>query len=157
MSKQNLHIELLEDLSEAPFELLELADPSREQIMSYLKTGHCYVAILASEVVGVLVLTKIDQTSTEIKNIAVSESAQGKGFGKVLLRYATNICQTKGDHKLIIGTGNSSIGQLALYQKEGFEIKNIKKNFFLDNYDEPIFENGIQCKHMIVLEKDLRK
>lgn len=31
----------------------------------------------------------------------------------------------------------------------------IKKNFFVDKYKEPIFENGIKCKHMVVLAKTL--
>ena len=107
--------------------------------------------------VGVLVLYQIDSTSIEVKNIAVDESEQGKGFGKALLRYCEIVSRELGYEKLIIGTGNSSIGQLALYQKEGFEISRIEKDFFITNYHEPIFENGIQCKHMVILEKILRK
>ena len=44
-----------------------------------------------------------------------------------------------------------------VYQKEGFEMKEIVKDFFLYNYDKPIYENGIQCKHMIILNKNLKK
>lgn len=58
-----------------------------------------------------------------------------------------------GCTNLITGTGNSRIGQLDLYQKEGFDIPKIVKNFFLKNYKEPIFENGIQYKHRFKLEK----
>jgi aminoglycoside 6'-N-acetyltransferase I len=101
------------------------------------------------------VLDQIDATSIEVKNIAIRECEQGKGFGKALLRYSESVSRELGFEKLVIGTGNSSLGQLALYQKEGFDISRIQKNFFIKNYSEPIFENGIQCKHMVILEKSL--
>lgn len=153
----NLNIEPLKSTQDIPFDLLELADPSRVNVESYVKTGMCYLAKINSEIVGVIVLNKISSTTMEIKNIAVRASEQGKGFGKALLRYSEKVSQESGYKKLIIGTGNSSIGQLVLYQKEGFEIERIEKNFFLNNYPEPIFENGIQCKHMVILEKNLKK
>lgn len=152
-----LHIELAKENSDIPFDLLELADPSRFQINEYLKTGTCYVAKVDAKVVGVLVLNQIDSTSIEIKNIAVDESEQGKGFGKALLRYAELVSRELGFEKLVIGTGNSSLNQLEFYQKEGFEMCEIQKDFFILNYTEPIFENGIQCKHMVILEKNLKK
>lgn len=105
--------------------------------------------------VGVLVLHQIDSTSIEVKNIAVDASEQGKGFGKELLRYSELVSRELGFEKLVIGTGNSSLGQLALYQKAGFEMCEIRKDFFVMNYTEPLFENGIPCKHMVMLEKNL--
>lgn len=51
-----------------------------------------------------------------------------------------------------IGTGNSSIQELALYQKCGFRLKEIIHDYFVDNYDEPIFENSIQCRDMVLLQ-----
>ena len=152
-----LDIEQIKESSEIPYDLLELADPSRIQINEYLKTGIYFVAKVDSKVIGVLVLNQIDTTSIEIKNIAVDESEQGKGFGKALLRYSELKSQELGFERLVIGTGNSSLDQLALYQKEGFEMCKIKKDFFIKKYREPIFENGIQCKHMVILEKNLRK
>lgn len=114
------------------------------------------MAKVDSKVIGVFVLHQIDSTSIEVKNIAVDQNEQGKGFGKALLRYAELVCRELGFEKLVIGTGNSSLNQLALYQKEGFEMCDIQKDFFLKNYTEPIFENGIQCKHMVILEKNLK-
>ena len=155
MINSDLKIEHLDSSQAIPFHLLELADPSRIQIESYLKTGSCYIARIRGEVVGIIVLCPITTDTIEIKNIAVLELEQGKGYGKSMLTYAEQICHAAGYKKLIIGTGNSSIGQLALYQKMGFELIEIEKNFFVKNYSKPIFENGIQCKHMLILEKDL--
>lgn len=150
-----LHIAPLTTNQQIPFDLLALADPSKTQVDAYLQSGSCFIAKLESEIVGVIVLDELDSTTTEIKNVAVKESEQGKGYGKILLQYAQKASREKGCKNLIIGTGNSSMGQLALYQKEGFEITRIVKDFFLKNYKEPIFENGIQCKHRIILEKRL--
>ena len=155
MDKAVLHIEIV-DRKDVPNDLLELADPSRALIDSYLEVGKCYVASSESKTVGVIVLKDIDQSTIEIKNLAVRESDQGKGIGTELLRHAEKTSVEQGYNKLVIGTGNSSVSQLGLYQKVGFEVDRIDKNFFIRNYKEPIFENGIQCKHMIFLEKNLK-
>ncbi|PRY09001.1 ribosomal protein S18 acetylase RimI-like enzyme [Pontibacter ummariensis] len=156
MAELSLQIEPLTDSQQTPFDLLELADPSKAHINAYLESGACYIAKVNSELIGVMVLKEVDSSTIEIKNIAIKETDQGKGIGKALLKHAATISRESGYKNLRIGTGNSSIGQLALYQKEGFEIKSVEKDFFLKHYDELIFENGIQCKHMIVLEKDLK-
>ena len=84
-------------------------------------------------------------------NVAVAEDRQGKGLGKKLILHALEVAKSLGVKKVEIGTGNSSIGQLALYEKCGFQIIGIIENFFIDNYPEPIFENGIQCRDMVRL------
>lgn len=157
MVNTGISIERLTDLNAAPVELLQLADPSIGQINQYLHNGYCFIARSGSAVVGVMILVDQIAGSIEIKNIAVAGNWQGKGIGKQLLQFAASFALQHSYSRLIIGTGNSSIGQLALYQKMGFEITGIRKNFFLIHYNEPIFENGIQCKHMIMLEKDLSR
>lgn len=147
------YIKPLQKDDKPPYELLLLADPSREMVDSYLENGCCYVAKKNNHIVGVLVLIEITTHTLEIKNIAVGETEQGKGIGKLLLNHAEEVCSNKQYTKLKIATGNSSIAQLALYQKQGFEITGIDHNFFVRNYPESIFENNIQCKHLILLEK----
>jgi ribosomal protein S18 acetylase RimI-like enzyme len=138
-----------------PYELLLLADETQEAIHKYIYDGEIYVLEKDNRIIAVYVLQHIDQHSMEIKNIAVDESLQGKGVGKHLLKNATRRAKERGYQYLLIGTANGAIKQLYLYQKEGFEIVGINKNFFVDNYPEPIYENGILCKHMIMLQKEL--
>ena len=85
----------------------------------------------------------------------MKEAAQGKGIGSGLLRHAVTVARASGFERLVIGAGNSSIRQLALYQKAGFELFRIERDFFVRNYPEPIFEYGIRCKHLVVLEMAL--
>lgn len=138
-----------------PYHLLLLADPSKEIIDTYLNKSEIYVAILNKEVIGIYVLYETQFDKVEIKNIAIAEDYQGKGIGKLMLQHATKTAKEKGYKSIIIGTANSSIAQLYLYQKQGFDITEIKKDFFLKNYPEPLIENGIQVKHMVMLKMEL--
>lgn len=134
-----------------PMDLLLLADPSKEKVLAYVQSGSCYAAFHAQEVIGVYVLSSLSQHSVEIMNVAVKESWQGKGIGKQLIRHAIAEAKATGFHTIEIGTGNSSIQRLALYQKCGFRLTSIDHDFFLKHYDEPIYENGIQCMDMVRL------
>ena len=62
--------------------------------------------------------------------------------------------KARGARAVEIGTGNSSLDQLALYQKLGFRTTGIVAGF-LDDYPEPIVENGIACRDMVRLRVEL--
>ncbi len=115
---------------EPPYELLLMADPSIEMINKYLGKGECFVAEKGGQIIGVYVLLPIDSDKVELINIAVSENYQGRGIGKQLVLDAINTARKKGFKTIEVGTGNSSIGQLALYQKCGFRITGIDFDFF---------------------------
>lgn len=140
---------------EIPYDLLLLADPSQEMIDSYLPYSDLYVASESGNVLGVIVLFPLDKDTAEVKNLAVKPAHQGKGIGKWLLGKSIAVAGQKHFKRIIIGTANSSLHQLALYQKVGFKVYSVQKNFFVENYPEPIFENGMQAKDMIMLEYDL--
>ncbi|MNI90995.1 putative N-acetyltransferase YvbK [compost metagenome] len=88
-------------------------------------------------------------------NIAIDESVQGKGYGKKLVRHAIETARVSGYKTIEVGTGNSGIGQLSLYQKCGFRITGVDCDFFIRHYAEPIYENGIQCRDMIRMQQNL--
>lgn len=140
---------------EPPIDLLLLADPSRKLIGEYLNRGICYVAENNKEIIGVYVLLPTRPETIELVNIAVSEIEQGKGIGKLLVMDAIQKSKAKGYKTIEVGTGNSSIGQLALYQKCGFRITGVDSDFFLRHYEDKIFENGIWCRDMIRMSQEL--
>lgn len=138
-----------------PLELLLLADPSEKLVKRYLERGRCYIGKEDREIVGVFVLVPTKKETIELVNIAVLEQHQGKGFGKALVMAAVNKAKEQGYKVIEVGTGNSSINQLALYQKCGFRIIGVDTDFFTDHYEEEIIENGIPCVDMIRLERIL--
>ena len=152
-----LELKILEQGMPVPYDLLLLADPAQAVIDEYINQGKTFMAYHSNELVGVVVLFLLDEGQLEIKNIAVQPNWQGKGIGRGLLQAMIIEAKKEGGEALWIGTGNSSIGQLYLYQSTGFELAEVKWNFFIDNYDEPIWENGIQCKHMLMLRRALRQ
>jgi ribosomal protein S18 acetylase RimI-like enzyme len=150
-------IQAIENGRERFLDLLLLADPSVEMVRQYLAEGHLFVLFEEGEAWGVVHLIPQTDTVMEVKNIAVQEEAQGRGYGKMLLHYALDFCQQQAYEKVVVGTGNSSINNLVFYQKAGFRFLSIIRDFFTDHYDQPIFEHGIQCRDMILLEVDFAK
>lgn len=152
-----MNIRLLKNGEQPPWNLLLLADPSKDLVSQYLHKGLCYVAESDDkDTVGVIVMVQVSEQIIEIMNLAVDQSHQGKGLGTSLLKHGIRSATEKGYSAIEIGTGNSSINQLALYQKVGFRITGIEHDFFIRNYEEPIFENGIQCRDMIRLSMPLK-
>ncbi|HPU63668.1 MAG TPA: GNAT family N-acetyltransferase [Mobilitalea sp.] len=151
-----IKIRLLNDNEKPPMDLLLLADPSKDTIEEYLKRGDCYVATDDSDnVIGVIVLLPTRPETLEIINIAVYEDYQGKGIGKQLVSFAIQKAKEKKIKTLEVGTGNSSIDQIAFYQKCGFRITGVDRDFFVRHYKEEIYENRIQCRDMIRFSMDL--
>lgn len=138
-----------------PMGLLLLADPSRKIVEEYIQRGQCFVAESNDQVIGCYVLLETRPETVELVNIAVEEIFQGKGIGKKLVMNAIEVAKSKGYKTIELGTGNSSISQLALYQKCGFRITGVDIDFFTKHYTEDIFENGIQCRDMIRLSRYL--
>ncbi len=151
----NINISKLKSNTDAPMDLLLLADPSEELVNSYLKNGTCFIAEINNEIVGVVLIMEIKPQTIEVMNLAVKEELHNNGIGKQLLLYAIDKIK-KGDTKRIeIGTGNPGVVQMLLYQKCGFRIVNIDFDFFRRTHPEPIYENGIECRDMIRMRIDL--
>lgn len=137
-----------------PWELLLLADPSRKMIESYLHTSSCYLGYIKETLVGTMIL-KLDDRHAEIMNLAVHEAWRRKGIGSHLIHHAIYESKQRKASKLQIGTADTSVDQLTLYQKLGFQPYDRIIDFFIEHYEQPIYENGIQAKDMIRLEMSL--
>lgn len=150
-----LTIRNLESISNAPMELLLLADPSEELVKTYLNQGTCYTAELKGETVGVILYKETKPHTIEIMNLAVKEEYQNQGIGKKLLVFAIEEIKKTQATTIEIGTGNPGVKQMLLYQKCGFRIVGVDFDFFRRTHPEPIYENGIECRDMIRMRIDL--
>lgn len=133
-----------------PMHLLLEADPSEDRIKKYLDSSLCYLAQKSAVPVGVCVLGPVADDTLELYNIAVCPSVHKQGVGTVLLRHVIEEARAKGVARIVLGTGTFGY-QLAFYQRAGFRVDEIIKNHFTDNYNEPIFDSGIQLKDMLRL------
>lgn len=133
---------------------LLLADEDEEIVEQYIDDGDLYQIIANGVTAGVCLFTFPDEDVVEIKNIALESTFRGSGIGTRVLHLACDFFKKEKYTTMIVGTANSSIDNLAFYQKAGFRFKEIKKDFFL-SYPAPIYENGIQAYDMIVFDKVL--
>ncbi|WP_343536517.1 GNAT family N-acetyltransferase [Sphingobacterium thalpophilum] len=146
-----LTIKQVTDHKDYPYDLLLLADETVAAIEKYLFKSTVYVVQVQDRVVAVFCLCPIDDTTLEIKNIAVSPPFQNSGLGSGILRY---IQQTYADQypNLIVGTADCGTDQIRFYERNGFVKYAVRKNFFIENYEQPIYENGQLLKDMVLLK-----
>ncbi|SLK13555.1 MULTISPECIES: GNAT family N-acetyltransferase [unclassified Paenibacillus] len=150
-----LSFRILDWEEEKPYQLLLMADPSKAIVDEYLSRGVCFIAEYEGEMVGEFVLLKTRPETVEIVNIAVQEELQGQGVGKHMIKEAIEAARRLGGRTVEIGTANSSFHQLKLYQRCGFRIVGVDRDFFVKHYEEEIIEDGIRCVDMIRLSLDL--
>lgn len=153
---QTLKIRTLGTTEAAPMGLLLNADPSEKLVRNYLSQGVCLIAEIQDEIVGVLILMSTGNEKMEIMNVSVSEGMQNLGIGKALIQRSIDEAQNRAAKVLEIGTGNPGFQQLYLYQKCGFRISGIDQDFFRRNYNERIYENGLECRDMVRLSMEFK-
>ncbi|QBF82081.1 GNAT family N-acetyltransferase [Shewanella maritima] len=138
-------------------ELLLEADPCVNSIARYLnEQSFCFAAYVPTTetAVGACIVDKKAAHSVEIMNISIAPQHQKLGIGTALLNFVLEQLKAKGVTRVELGTGTFG-HQLSYYQRCGFRVDAVIKDHFIDNYDQPIFENGIQHQDMLRLYIEL--
>lgn len=144
-------IEITENKKEY-LDLLLLADEQEDMIDRYLEKGKMYV-LDDDGVKCECVITDEGNGILEIKNIATVPECQGKGYAKALIKFLAK--QYRGQYYVLqVGTGDSPL-TIPFYEKCGFVRSHSIPNFFIENYDHPIIECGVQLVDMVYLQKPL--
>ncbi len=133
-------------------DLLLLADEQELMIDKYLARGDLF-ALYDNGLKSVCVVTMESDDVCELKNIATYEKWHGHGYGSKLLHHIFSYYKGKCT-TMLVGTGDCP-WILQFYEKNGFVISHRIKDFFIDNYDHPMFEDGIQLVDMVYLSKAL--
>ena len=132
--------------------LLFLADEQEDMIDRYLDRGTMYI-LDDNGVKAECVVMEEPNGVLEIKNIAAEPNYQRKGYGKKLIDFLVEKYSEQYAF-LQVGTGDSPL-TIPFYEKCGFQRTHIVKNFFLDNYDHPIYECGVRLVDMVYLQRKL--
>lgn len=133
-------VALLEDaLSSEPQRRSQLADPKSAS----------YTAYLNSEIVGVAVLRWGDES--EIELLAVDAAHRGQGIGRAVVAAILKEARQRGVKRLLVGTGNFSLDNMAFYQKYGFRLSHVRRGYF-DAVNPPEFWQGIRLRDMLVFD-----
>jgi ribosomal protein S18 acetylase RimI-like enzyme len=87
---------------------------------------------------------------SEIVYLATHETVRGQGYGAALMRGLIEEAGARGVEALYVGSANSSLRNIAFYQKRGFRMVSVREDFF-DYLPAPLYENGIRMRDMLML------
>ena len=139
--------------------LLLLADEP-EPLRAYLDDGDLYVLRdTAGTPLGVaLVLPWHEEATTaELKAVAVDASVHNRGLGQRMLRGVADDLKSRGMTRIVVGTSNAGIMQIGFYQKAGFRILCIERDYFTveKGYDPDERENGLPHRDIVWFDQVL--
>ncbi len=132
------------------------AEEGKERIRATLQDPTCtaYASWLDTQLAGAAVVRWEEEKPSEIVYIAVAPDWRGRGYGKQIMRFFLEELRKRGGHALLVGTANAAIDNIAFYQKCGFRLFEIRRDYFA-YIQPPMAENGIVLRDMIVLRYDL--
>lgn len=145
-------MKILDDDKTMYMDLLLIADEQVSMIEKYLYRGEMF-ALCDNDVKALCVVTQEQPGEYEIKNIVTVPEYQRKGYGQQLVSFIADHYKESGT-ALFVGTGDFP-STVNFYEKCGFSKSHIIKNFFIDNYDHPMYEDGQQLVDMVYLKRDL--
>ena len=107
--------------------------------------------------VGIVLTIPAEQDSVELKAVAVDSAQQNRGIGRRMLAAVLEELRRRGVRRAIVGTANAGIGQLAYYQKAGFRLLRIERDFFSParGYPAVMEDNGIRLRDMVWMDLEL--
>ena len=134
-------------------DLFLLADEQEEMVLRYLDHGRVFVLEDSGEIKAECLVTDEGSGVLEIKNIAVKPQYQGKSYGKTMIEFLIRMF-SKDFSVIQVGTGDSPL-TVPFYEKSGFVRHHVVKDFFIENYDHPIIEAGVQLRDMVYLRREM--
>lgn len=149
-----LTVKEIKENKEKFMDILLIGDEQENMVQKYLNTGLLYALYEDDILKSVCIILPKNSDTIEIKNLATYPKYQNQGCASALLEFIFKKCKEKYSF-IILGTGENE-KTLNFYRKRGFIEFLRQEDFFIKNYDHPIFEEGVQLKDMIYLRKRLK-
>lgn len=147
-----MEIKIIESNKKDFLDLLLLADEQENMIDRYLNRGKLF-ALYDDGLKSICVVTDEGNGGYELQSLATYEKFQGKGYGKKLVRHVFDFYKGKGK-TMLVGTGDIP-WIVSFYERCGFVYSHRVENYFLEHYEIPMFEAGVQLKDKVYLKMDL--
>ena len=138
--------------------ILHDAEEDDDRLRSALGDPACqaYAAVRGDAAVGAAVVRWARGQSlvpSEILYIAVVAAQRRSGIGRQIIEAIVAELPAHG-RRLLVGTANSSLDNIAFYQKCGFRMHSVRRDYFT-YIQPPIQEGGIVMRDMVVFDFDL--
>jgi ribosomal protein S18 acetylase RimI-like enzyme len=136
--------------------VLSDAEEGKERIRATLLDPTCaaYASWLDDRLAGAAVVRWEEDEPSEIVYIAVISDLRGRGYGKQIIYFLQEELRKRRGYSLIVGTANAALENIAFYQKCGFRMFEVRRDYFA-YIQPPISEHGIVLRDMLVFRYDL--
>ncbi|HYG11625.1 MAG TPA: GNAT family N-acetyltransferase [Pyrinomonadaceae bacterium] len=143
------------DEVESLLPLLLLAEPSPSALRWGLKnlSDTVYRMDAGGQLVGAATM-RWRRDPCEMLELAILPARQGEGLGKRFVAWLVAEARRRGKPEIIVGTSTTSAANIIFYQKCGFRADHVRHDYFW-YYDEPVYENGLVVRDMLVFRLDL--
>jgi N-acetylglutamate synthase-like GNAT family acetyltransferase len=127
--------------------------PFDDRLRAELASSHvtAYAATLDGELIG-SVAVRWEETS-EIVLLGVAKDWRGLGHGTSIVLEIIEEARRRKVRTLLVGTASVSMDNILFYQKCGFRMDHVRRDYFKEQFPEmePIIWRGITMRDMIVL------
>jgi ribosomal protein S18 acetylase RimI-like enzyme len=137
--------------------LIRLAEDSESQLESAIDDGTMYVAEDGETPLGVVLVLDHGNQERELRYVAIAESHQRKGFGKAMLADVRAAEAARGAARLLVGTSSADTGNLDFYQRCGYRLLSIERDYFTPfrGYPPDFVLNGLSAVDMVWMDLHL--
>ncbi len=142
--------------TEALVQILHDADEGDARIRAALRSHalNSYAVWESQELVGAAVVrwsNEAEAGDSEIILLAVAPPRRGQGIGKWTLAALRHAARRRSVRVLRVGTGSLSLGNIAFYQKCGFRMSHVRRDYF-DYIQPPLVVGGVTLRDMVVFD-----
>jgi ribosomal protein S18 acetylase RimI-like enzyme len=137
---------------------LHLAEDSESQLEAAIDEGVMYVALDdENRDIGVVLALAHSPGEIELRYVAVAEAHQRKGIGKAMLAHVTEASRASKAERLLVGTSSADTGNLDFYQRCGFRLHSIERDYFSParGYPPAFVLNGLPAVDMVWMDMHL--
>ena len=137
------------------FPLLLLAEPSESALRWGLKnlSDTVYRMDADGKLTGAATM-RWRRDPCEMLELAITRERQNAGLGRRFVAWLVAEAVRRGKPEIIVGTSTTSGANIIFYQKCGFRADHIRHDYFW-YYDEPVYENGLAVRDMLVFRREL--
>ena len=99
------------------------------------KFAHYFVCLLDGKIVSFLGVWIVFEEA-HITNIAVSPNYRKIGLGSMLIDFSVSFAKNKNAKRIVLEVRVSNKEAINLYIRKGFRVTSIKKNYYIDNFED---------------------
>jgi len=137
---------IIEDLTEKDIESAkQIIKEALNKDYQFSKNTIKKILKIQNKIVAVFELNIIFDTA-EILIISVKPQYQQKGIGKEIMNYIINFCKSSNVKYIYLEVAENNQKAINLYKKFGFEIYNIRKDYYENKINAILMKKEILCK-----------